>query len=152
MKILFIEDDPNKYEAINNFILSNYPDIDLTLRKSYRSGAGELQNAAMSYDLLFLDMSLPVFDESIQASGGRFLAQGGKDILIRMKSKGIYTKVIVITQFEEFDGITITQLDNELRKRFPDLYLGYVYYSAIQVRWKEKLSQVLQKWNKYREF
>lgn len=143
MKILLIEDDYNKYSAIRDYIDCQWPDVNLTIKTSYHSGSVELRNN--SYDLLFLDMSLPVFDETNQGSNGRFLAQGGLYIMLRMKHTRIKTRTIVITQYEEFGGITADGLDIELKRQFRDFYLGIVHYSAINADWKNNLNTILQK-------
>ena len=50
---------------------------------------------------------------------------------------------IVVTQYEDFDGMSLSELNNELICEFPAQYKGYVYYSTTQDNWKFDLSTLL---------
>lgn len=141
MKILIIEDDINKLTALSTF-LSQYHEIKFNHQTSYNSGLKAL--IAEKYDLLLLDMSMPIYDVTVRESGGRPLPLAGRDILFQLRRRKICLKSIVITQYEDFDGLSLQDLDLELQREFPDIYIGFVYYNITQDGWKEKLSVLLK--------
>lgn len=141
MRILIIEDDPNKLNALKSF-LDQYKDIQYTSQISYQGG----MRAIMSneFDLLLLDMSMPVYDDTAHDTGGRHLPLAGRDILFQLKRKRNLLKAIVVTQYEDFNGVSLQKLDLTLREEFPLNYLGYVYYNITQDNWRRNLETMLQ--------
>ena len=140
MKVLVIEDDINKWKAISEF-LSTCDDIEFFRQSSYHSGMQALMKD--KYDLLLLDMSIPIYDVTARETGGRPLALAGRDILFQLRRRKILLQTIVVTQYEDFDGLSLHALDQELQKEFPQLYTGFVYYNITQDEWKEKLAAIL---------
>lgn len=141
MNVLIIEDDVNKLKAISDF-LSDYRDITFSSRMSYHSGMQVLLDEKV--DLLLLDMSMPIYDVAPYETDGRLLPLAGRDILFQLQRRSILLPTIIITQYEEFDGISLEDLDYELKKEFPRLYMGYVYYNITQDGWKEQLDTMLR--------
>ena len=142
MKILIVEDDENKLERLSQYFSSLEIQPRLELRKSYKSGL----NAIMSqeFDLVVLDMSLPIFDITSDEDGFEFEPFAGRDLLAEMKRRGTRTKVLIVTQFEAFgegaDAIKLPELSKLLERTFPDLYLGSVYYTPSQLSWKDDIT------------
>ncbi|MDC9721458.1 MAG: hypothetical protein PSN34_01630 [Urechidicola sp.] len=144
MKIIFIEDHPLKQAQINKFIIEKFPETSLVNKNSYISGLKELIQNYESYDVLLLDISMPNYDISSEDSGGDWMPLAGKKILKEMYLRDIPTKAIVVTMHGSFDdGTRITELDTNLKKEFPENYLGYVFYSQINDEWKNKLEQLI---------
>lgn len=143
MRILIIEDDVNKLNAISAF-LDRYRYISYHHESSYHSGMRRL--LANRYDLLLLDMSLPVYDVTSQETGGRPLALAGRDILFQLRRRKSELKAIIVTQYEDFDGLSLSELDYDLSQEFPINYLGYVYYNTTQDSWKENLGKFLSQY------
>lgn len=142
MKVLIIEDDTNKMQAITKYIWKHFA-IECTCKMSYHSGMQAILKE--KFDVLLLDMSMPVYDITTQdAGGGRPLALAGRDILFQIRRRQIEMRVIIITQYEDFGGFSLDELDQELQEEFPQLYAGYVYYNTTQEGWKEKLSALLE--------
>lgn len=108
---------------------------------SFHSGMKSIYEE--SYDLLLLDMSMPMYDVTVRDTGGRPLPLAGRDILFKMRRSNIHTKVIVITQYEDFEGIPLTQLNSDLQIDFPTLYWGSVYYNTTHDTWKEELTTIM---------
>lgn len=140
MKVLVIEDDVNKCVAITQF-LSQYEDIKYDHKASYHSGMQTLLKG--DFDLLLLDMSMPIYDVTPKETGGRPLALAGRDILFQLRRRKIALKAIVITQYEDFDGLSLNALHRELKEEFPQNYVGFVYYNITQEGWKDKLAELL---------
>lgn len=142
MNVLIIEDDVNKLKAIADFISNYNSNMECICKSSYQSGMRTLLDE--KFDLLLLDMSMPIYDVANQKTGGRLLALAGRNILFQLRRRNILVPVIIITQYEDFDGLSSADLDCELQREFPQLYLGFVYYSITQDSWKEKLATMLQ--------
>lgn len=141
MKLLIIEDDINKQNAICQFIdQQTYFDYDTC--SSYHSGLRTLLSG--NYDLLLLDMSMPVYDSTAQETGGRPLALAGRDILFQLRRRKSTLDVIVVTQYECFDGLSLNDLNSDLKKEFPENYLASVYYSITQDTWQNELETLLR--------
>lgn len=142
MSVIIIEDDGNKLSAIIELLKShNISESELSHYSSFHSGMQAL--ISHSYDLLLLDMSMPAYDISPQESGGRPLPLAGRDILFMLRRRQITIPTIVVTQYEDFDGMSLSELNNELICEFPAQYKGYVYYSTTQDNWKFDLSMLL---------
>ena len=140
MKTLIIEDDINKLRAIMDYIcLMGLSEIET--KTSFHSGLKEL--VSHPYDLVLLDMSMPAYDITVHENGGRPLPLAGRDVLYYMWRKKIKCKAIVITQYEDFGGTSLGSLDEELKKSFPEIYLGVVYYNTMQEGWKSALRELL---------
>lgn len=134
MKIIIIEDDPNKLKAVTSHLERN-GDIDFITYSSFKTGLQGILSS--TFDLLLLDMSVPAYDS------GRPLPLAGRDILFLLKRKRISLKTIILTQYEYFDGVSLNNLHTNLRKEFPSNYLDYVYYNVTQDSWRDKLDALI---------
>ena len=94
--------------------------------------------------MLLLDMSMPVYDATAQETGGRPLALAGRDILFQIRRRKSSLRVIIVTQYESFDGLSLSSLKDNLKKEFPNNYLESVYYSITQDAWQEELETLLR--------
>lgn len=146
MKLLLVEDDRNKLEQIRELVTSRFPLLKLDDRFSYHHGAKSALTG--EYDLILLDMSMPSFNASPSRSAGSPLHFAGREILRQMKRRNIKTKVVVVTQFDIFgegkDRMSLEELTDELRRDYPDLFLGTVYYNPKQEQWKGELTRYIE--------
>ncbi|MGV6832202.1 MAG: hypothetical protein ACWA5P_11660 [bacterium] len=146
MKGLLIEDDPIKASKILEFLANNFIDIELDIihRKSYQSGIKEIFNDTFKF--ILLDMSIPTYDQDEGNFSGKPRNFGGRDILKEMKRYKKSSNVMVITQYNEFDGgsKSIKDLDEELNEKFSNLYKGYIYYKSGQTEWETSLSRFIE--------
>jgi len=135
MKVLFIEDNPQKLKQVSDFIEQQYDNIELTVRRSYNSGLRELIKNN-SYSLILLDMSLPNYDIEPGESGGDFEKYAGKFLLNEMYRRDITIKVLIITMYLNYVD---EEFSSELKDNFPN-YLGVVYYNVKEPDgWKNEL-------------
>ena len=145
IKILFIEDNKTKAEAVKKFVLETSEIYDLTIRESFTSGLREL--FTNTFDILLVDMSLPTREGLLSNSINNFEHLGGHKIMSEMKRKKLLMPTILITMFSEFGiGKTfmdINELDEILSREFENFYKGYVYYSSQEESWKENLKSIL---------
>ncbi len=143
MKILVIEDDDNKYEPIRLALEEVYHESVTVIQKtSYQSGLEMLYTD--SFDLLILDMSIPNFDITESDDGGDTMDRGGEYILEEMDQEGLVIKSIIITQYEEFGGVSLAEIDSNLKEEFIDSYIGCVSYNTGYDDWKTELYELLK--------
>lgn len=145
MKILIIEDDLNKLQSVKDFLSDFFQRkeflYDLTIKHSYQSGLESILNE--TFNLLLLDMSLPNFDIDENNDSGDPLSKGGELILYEMDAMGINLKTIIITQHEDFDGVSLESINSDYKDKFPEIYLNYVFYNSIESNWEIELEQIL---------
>ncbi|MDP1800842.1 MAG: response regulator [Bacteroidota bacterium] len=147
MKILVIEDDPNKALQVISFLREHNSDHEITHKKSYQSGLSEIYEN--TFDFVFLDMSLPTYDITPGEDAYKFRHLAGHDILSEIKRKKKSAKVIIVTQFERFgEGkqfISLKDLKMILRKDFTENYIATISYHPGRTSWKEELSSLITK-------
>lgn len=146
MHVLVVDDDANKLEQLTSFLHTLFPGARIAQRRSYQSG---LKYAILERpDLLVLDMSMPTYDLSAGEHGGRARAYAGREILQEIVRKRVPARAVVVTQFESFyhdqQRITLKELDAQMRLQFDSTYLGSVYYSASQAKWRDDISSILK--------
>jgi CheY-like chemotaxis protein len=144
MRILIVENDPNKSSQLEFFLLEdlNISSEDIEIRKSYQSGLETI--LSRDFDFLILDMSLPTFDITEEDDGGETLDRGGEIILQEMEREGIKIKSVIVTQYEEFGDVSLEEIDNFLKNEFSDFYMGCIYYNSIQMGWQNQLKMIIE--------
>ena len=146
MQFLVVEDDENKQRSILDFLARHYGAASVECSASLVTGLRELKQGA--FDIVILDMTLPNYDSSGPDPDGRMHAFGGKEFLRQMVRMSNGGKVIVLTQFESFGeapNVTgLTDLDADLRLKFPKHYVGAVYYHASINEWEERLKTLIE--------
>ncbi|NTD99924.1 response regulator [Agrobacterium tumefaciens] len=142
-RVLIIEDDKIKIEKLLEFFV----DCEVSVLVSYHSGLKEVIQNAASYDFLILDMTIPIWDKENSDLGGDTEQFGGQTIMMEMKRRKKTLPTIVVTMFDVFPTPTGTQTFDEINNlfslKFPDFYLGAVFYSASDETWKVKLNHIL---------
>lgn len=148
MKVLIIEDNYNKLDQIESFLVKTVQNIIIDKGNSYNSGIRKIYDA--EYDLIVLDMSLPTFDVTPRDSGGIKRAVAGREILQRMEHKEIFTPVVIMTQFEKFgeDQMSLADLNKELENEFKNTWKATIHYDAGKQNWKNELEYWINVINK----
>ena len=145
VNILYVEDEEVKAKEV----ISALGTVDnIELKKSLSSGLAAIQEK--SFDLILLDMSLPLYDYSSEDENENdFETFAGIDILEELDRKGRADKVAVITAFdilgEGENEITMLQLDKKLREEYEEVYLGLIYYDSSSLEWRRSLQKLLEK-------
>ena len=142
-KILIVEDEKRKLENIIEFLNKEFPNIDYIDKRSYNSATKEIFENYQKYDLILLDMSMTTYDVTVEESGGVPEPLAGANILDTMYLMDISTKVIVVTMYESFFGKKLSEFDIELKKTYPDNYLGFVFFSYGKTDWQIKLKKYI---------
>lgn len=145
MNVLIVEDDSYKSEALINFVESEFPRVNITLRNSLSSGILEIMNGP-DLDIILLDMSMPSYDVTPKdPSGGVPESFAGVDFLSHMDLMGLDIPVIVVTQFENFEDMHVDVLIEQLIKEYKKIFMGWIYFKSTSSEWKHKLSQVMKR-------
>jgi CheY-like chemotaxis protein len=143
MKILIVEDDKYKSDAIIEYLNSNLEDLIIETADSLSSGLFILMDKS-DFDLIILDMSMPSFDITEKdPAGGNPESYAGEDFLSQMTLMGIETPVVVVTQYDNFGSdeklITLKKLTDKLSIDHGDNFKGSVYFNATSNSWKKEL-------------
>ena len=142
-KILFIEDNKTKIDEVTKFLKNEFKETTITIKESFVSGLKELFTS--EYDLLLLDMGLPVRDDEVLIND--FMQLGGHRILSEMRRKKKIIPTILVTMYSEFNNgnslLDIESVSNLINKNFSDFYLGYVYFSSQNISWQANLKKLI---------
>ena len=145
-KILFVEDDQKKIDDVKAHF-SSRTNFELSIRGSYQSGLRLLLKE--DFDLLLLDMSLPMWDNEQTSTVGSFKKFGGYMLLNEIVRKNRPLSTIVFTMFDDFgesdNSLSLKELDGHLVKDFGEIYLGAVFYSSKADVWQEELDVLINK-------
>lgn len=143
MKILYIEDEEIKANEIINLLKQEH---EIILRKSLNSGIAAILEDI--YDLILLDMSLPLYDYNTEDEDENdFETFAGIDILDELIRTEQKENIAVITAFDilgEGDKvITIHQLDKKLKNEYGEIYLGIIFYNSSSLEWRRTLKNII---------
>ena len=142
-RILVVEDDKIKIEKLQSFFSS----LDVTVKESYHNGLKTLVDSQGSFDLLILDMTIPLWEKGGNDLSGSFEQFGGERILREMRRRKLHTPTVLVTMFDifalEIGNLTFAELDNRFREQFSDFYLGAVFYNASDDSWKIDLRSLI---------
>ncbi len=150
MKILIVEDQPDKKENIELFLLTTFDSIELNSCDSLRGALREVVSNR-EYDLILLDMSMPAFDPSESYFDDSPESYAGKELMEQMKLRGINMPVIVVTQYSSFEGgeVALDGLSENFDNEYGDFYLGHVYYTSANHNWKKNLESKIRELQGY---
>ncbi|MGJ5619537.1 hypothetical protein [Sulfitobacter sp. MF3-043] len=142
MKVLLVEDDENKKSRILEFYEGKFPDDELLIEDSMVSGLRAARETRP--DFVILDMTLPNYPISSRQGFNPMRPFGGRDFLRQLRRLDLRANVVVLTQFETFgappDQIDLHNLNNDLVKEFPEIFLGSIYYHASKSSWQSELA------------
>ncbi|MCF7499038.1 response regulator [Pseudoalteromonas sp. L1] len=143
INILIAEDQEDKSNSIVAVLRGKYPDSNFEYSVSYSGTAKKIKN--QQFDIIILDMSMPNFDPK-PGERPSLKALAGKDIMTKMQYRKVSVPVIVVTQFDIFgrhsDAISIDKLSDDLKKDFPKIFRGCVYYNPQSKSWEQELLKV----------
>lgn len=146
MNILYVEDEEEKAREVMTYLSKNN---NVDLKKSYSSGVSAIYEC--SYDLILLDMSLPLYDyDSEDEDENEFDTFAGVDIIDELVRLSRTEKVAIITAFdilgEDDIKMDVHQLDKKLRLEYANNYVGTIYYDASSLEWRRELQEILKKY------
>ena len=146
IRILVVEDQPEKAKNITEFLYSYYGnDVEISIENSLRSGIIKIVTSS-DIQLIVLDMSMPKFTADTGEWGeAEPVSFAGEEIMQQMMIRDISIPTLVLTQYSIFEkgSITLEDLDHKFRKNFGGFYKGAVYYSSSSSEWKTKMQTLL---------
>lgn len=146
MNVLIVENSDIKFRMLERWLSEAIPECSIDHAKSYQSGLKAIETGY--HDWIFLDMTLPVFDEKGGILVREQLTFGGRLILEEMFLNNITRNVIVVTQYRTFarDGIQVTfeELREELIEEFSDCLRECVVIRGLDQTWMEKIEHCIK--------
>lgn len=141
MKVLIVDDSRDKMKNLKEVIATRYPLAKISLARSFQGALSHFDFETP--DLIILDMTLPTSETDDGRPEGRIRIYGGRELLGEIDFLGLDTKVIIVTQFEEFQEgdrkVHFESLLHELTREFPNFVIGGVFYSSIGNSWEENV-------------
>ena len=147
MKILFIEDEIVKQNDILKYLNDELFQNEVEVANSLMCGMLALRRC--EYEIVLLDMSLPLYDLNGEDEGiNEFEAFGGIEILDEIERKELSVKVLVITAFDVIEDdtkkINLEQLDRQMKDNYSNIYLGCIHYDQSSLEWKSELKKYVK--------
>ncbi|MHB1078345.1 MAG: response regulator [Prosthecobacter sp.] len=146
MKMLIIDDADYKIDAMRDVVSNVLPKADIQVARSFQTGLHAIE--ASKPDLILLDMTLPTSERSDKKLDGRMRFYGGRELMAEMELIEVESKVIIVTQFDNFpshpNSTTLSELLDTLKRRFPKIYLGGVHYDTNSGAWRSELEILLK--------
>jgi DNA-binding NtrC family response regulator len=138
-RVLIVEDNLQKKEAIERLLVSRYP-IEARYVNSISASLPTIERE--SWDLVILDMTFQITTGAGHALRKEALA--GLEVLQFMAAKRISSPVIVATQHTVFSHgainvQTIQALDSLLKRSFPRIYRTTVFIDLNTDDWHSPL-------------
>ena len=141
--ILIIEDEKIKIERLKDFFSKD----SITIKESFQSGVLELKSNYKNYDLLILDMTIPLWESGKNDLGGNYEQFGGEKVLREMKRRKLFVPTILFTMFDIFptktDSITFKEINEQYLIDFNSFYHGAVFYNSIDDSWKDNMKTII---------
>lgn len=140
IKILIIDDVPEKVDALTTTLLNLYPVGEISIEPADTIACGREKLQSATYDLLILDMVLPEHEgvEASRTAGARFLSE-----IYQNESIKTPLQIIGLTEYDtEF---------SELQKEFKDKLWYLLFYSRTSDDWKEQLKTKVFQLGQYKK-
>lgn len=149
MNILYVEDEEEKAKEVVTYLSEKNK---VVLKKSYSSGVSAIYDS--SYDLILLDMSLPLYDYgSEDEDENEFDTFAGIDIIDELVRLERTEKVAIITAFdilgEDDNRVDVHQLDERLKHEYDKNYIGIIYYDVSSLEWRRELQEIIKKYENF---
>lgn len=144
MNLLCVEDDDDKASKIAAELSEKFPSLNLLRARSFTSALQALVRNKNNISGIILDMSMPNYDNSLEAPENF----AGRDLLKQCKLRKIEKQTVVVTMLDLFGSgsaqLTLEQLDSKLALEFSPAYLGIVYFSSAQEAWRSELCKFVE--------
>lgn len=143
MRILIVEDDDIKCELLSSFFKEELADLSLVRAASYQAGFSQLTTE--TFDLVLLDMTLPVSDLELSPVGMEWLTffWGGELVLRECKRRKIEARIVVVSQYKTFirdnEEVSFDQLKAEIAQQHNGLVLGCVHLDRAAENWRQEI-------------
>lgn len=147
MKVLVIEDDDLKFELLAGFFKEDARADVLLRAASYQAGIEKLVDE--TFDLVLLDMTLPVSDLELSPVGMEWLTFGGQLVLRECMRRRVSARVVVVSQYKAFvrdnEEVSFEQLRDEIMQQHQELVLGCVHLDRAADNWRQEILNLILK-------
>jgi len=147
MKVLVIEDDDLKFELLAGFFKEDARGDVLVRAASYQSGIMKLVEE--TFDLVLLDMTLPVSDLELSPVGMEWLTFGGQLVLRECKRRKLSARIVVVSQYKAFvrdnEEVSFEQLRDEILLQNQELVIGCVHLDRAADNWRQEILNLICK-------
>ncbi|MFQ3252298.1 MAG: CheY-like chemotaxis protein [Loktanella salsilacus] len=143
MKVLIVEDDSYKRDAVAAFIRRKYTSVDVEFRKSVQSAVECVTNE--DFDFVVLDMSLPSHD--LESGGALSIPRlsGGVEVLFELNYLKKTPKVIILTQYPEVEMsnelVPLLDVREFVAENYGVNIVDCVYFDFERSEWQDQLDQ-----------
>lgn len=139
MKILIVDDNSSKVMSIRNVISSSFPNAEIDVALTIFDAKRNLRNKALSYDLMILDLCLPLNDNS----------QPNLDSTLSFineikRSDDKYSLPYCIIGLTAYD-----ELEVKARSDFQKCAWVIINYSIIEDSWKSTIIDIIEHISKH---
>ena len=140
MRVLIVEDDQYKCEAVESLLSSMRPGCQFTVCKSVQSAVVSVGEA--DFDLIVLDMSLPSHELDSGGALGIPRLSGGVELLFELNYINKFPPVIILTQFPEIEMsnqlVPLDEVSDFVSDNFGISISSCVYYEFENIDWHEQ--------------
>lgn len=149
LKILLVEDEQHKQEELTTCLQKFYGDqLELSHVESVHDAFWAV--SIDDFDLVILDMALPTFSsEGATTQRGLDQAQGGVEVLRTLKSRGIKSNIIIITQYPDIavadKRLKLASAAPLLSQRYDQNVIGGILYKYRSPSNNVRLTALLKK-------
>ena len=147
VRILLIEDDDGKRQSIETVLKREVPHTTIVSAHSVRSALDHVSSG--QFQLILADMSLPTYDILDRKSGGTPRPFGGIEVFEQIERLELVIPILVVTSYPAFsDGkqsLRFEDLAVQLKRDFPQLFAGLIYFDFAYSEWDHFLSEYLSK-------
>lgn len=149
MKIMIIEDNEHKRKKIKDFI--NKLDKNIDIDEAYSYSTGLKKCLINKYDLLLLDMTMPIYEKSSSETGGSFRTYGGKEIVRQLKRKKKELPFVIVSQYSKFNDntttLTLDEISEQLKEIAAEYFIETILYDTSSSNWKARLEEIIESRN-----
>lgn len=101
MKVLIVEDDQFKQDAISNVVNDSIKECQTSFSKSVQSAVKVITDEV--FDVVILDMSLPSHDLELASGLGIPRLSGGVEVLFELQYQAKSPRIVIVTQYPEIE-------------------------------------------------
>ena len=145
MKVLIVEDDDLKFELLAGFFKEDLRATEVVRAASYQAGINRLVEE--TFDLVLLDMTLPVSDLELSPVGMEWLTFGGQLVLRECKRRRLFAKIVVVSQYKAFvrdnEEVSFEQLRDEILLQYQELVVGCVHLDRAADNWRQEILNLI---------
>jgi CheY-like chemotaxis protein len=147
MRVLIIEDDDLKFDLLARFLKVDANVDSLARCASYQAGIVRLVEE--SFDLVLLDMTLPVSDLALSPVGMEWLTFGGQLVLRESRRRKVLARIVIVSQYNVFvrgnEEISFEKLKEEIMHEYPELLAGFVHLDRASDNWRQEILNLIPK-------